>query len=90
MATLVVLGAILLVAYLVSLRLHPMRRCRPCKGTGRHFGAVFKSSHRGCTSCGGNGRRARLGVNLLHRGGLVWGERAPARASAERERNFGR
>lgn len=90
MGTLVVLAAIALVAYLISLRLHPMRRCHACKGSGKHSGALFRSSFRGCTSCGGNGRRARLGVNLFHRGGLVWGEEAPARASAERERHFGR
>jgi DnaJ-class molecular chaperone len=90
MGLLIVIVVIVILGYLVSLRLHPWRRCRACQGTGRHFGTVWKSSHRMCTSCGGNGRRARLGINTFHRHGQVWGERMPIKAAEKRSRNFGR
>jgi len=90
MGTLLAIGGILLLAYLISLHLHPNRKCRPCGGTGRHAGTVFRYSTRQCTSCGGNGRRARLGLHVFHRGGRVWGERKPDEASARRGKNFGR
>jgi hypothetical protein len=90
MGALIVLAIIAAVGYLVSLRLHPWHRCGSCKGTGRQFGAFFKGSHRLCTSCGGNGRRARLGVRTFHGGGQTWGERAPGQATAKRARNLGR
>jgi DnaJ-class molecular chaperone len=47
--------------YLVSLRMHPFRRCHRCAGTGKHFGAFFAYSQRPCRHCGGNGRRPRYG-----------------------------
>lgn len=90
MAVIIGIVAIAVAGYLVSLRLHPMRACRACGGSGRHRGSVYRYSTRGCTSCGGNGRRARLGVNVFHRGGHVWGERAPAETVAKRGRNLGR
>jgi hypothetical protein len=90
MGPLILVGAIFAVGYLLSLRLHPHRRCRACNGTGRHFGSVYRNSHRLCASCGGNGRRARLGIHVFHRGALVWGEGAPARTAERRGRNLGR
>jgi DnaJ-class molecular chaperone len=90
MGTLIVLGIIVVVGYLVSLRLHPLHACRRCGGRGHHRGAVFKYSRRACTSCGGNGRRARLGVRMFHGGRQVWGERVPAAVSEERAKNLGR
>jgi DnaJ-class molecular chaperone len=90
MGTLIVLVIIVVVGYLVSLRLHPWHPCRRCRGRGNHRGAVFKYAGRNCTSCGGNGRRARLGVRVFHGGRQVWGERAPAAASEERGKNLGR
>jgi DnaJ-class molecular chaperone len=90
MGLLVLIAVLAAAGYLISLRLHPWRRCKPCGGTGRAFGSVFKSSHRLCGSCGGNGRRARLGVNLIHGSKQVWGERVAEQAQAKRARNFGR
>jgi hypothetical protein len=90
MGQLLLIAAVATVCYLVSLRLHPWRACRSCKGAGRHKGSVFTYSSRGCTSCGGNGRRARLGVHVFHRRALVWGESKPAEATAKRGQNFGR
>jgi hypothetical protein len=90
MGTLLLIGGVIAAGYLISLRLHPWRVCGPCKGSGRHKGAFYTYATRSCTSCGGNGRRARLGVHVFHRGALTWGERAPAQASAKRGQNFGR
>jgi hypothetical protein len=64
----VTVGALLLLGlggYLVSVRRHPFRPCRRCKGVGRHFGAVFGRAYRPCRWCGGLGRRPRLGARLV-------------------------
>ena len=90
MGVLIIIVVLIGIGYLVSLRRHPWRACRACKGTGRQFGAVWKGSHRLCTSCGGNGRRARRGIDVFHGGGEVWGERSPKDATTRRSRNFGR
>ncbi len=58
-------AAILLVVfggYLVSLRIHPLRKCQVCKMTGRHFGSAFMNSYRRCRRCGGTGCVERLGA----------------------------
>ena len=41
--------------YFVSLRIHPLTKCRLCNGTGRHYGGVYMYAHRRCRKCGGNG-----------------------------------
>jgi hypothetical protein len=54
--------------YLVSLRIHPLRKCPVCKMTGRHFGGVFKGSYRRCRKCDGSGRRDRWGTQVFFGG----------------------
>jgi DnaJ-class molecular chaperone len=61
---LVIIGA----GYLVSLRIHPLRKCPTCKMTGRHFGSVYTQSYRRCGKCAGTGRRDRLGVQIFYGG----------------------
>lgn len=90
MAPLLEIAAVALVCYLISLRLHPWRVCRPCKGSGKHKGSVFSYATRSCTACGGNGKRGRLGVRILHAGGHVWGEKAPNATTARRGQKLGR
>jgi hypothetical protein len=90
MGTLLLIGGAVALSYLVSLRLHPNRGCRRCKSTGKQFGSVYSRTHRQCVACGGNGRRARLGVRVFHPGRANWGERKPDETSARRGRNFGR
>jgi hypothetical protein len=61
------LGALVflgLAGYLVSVRRHPYRRCRHCRGAGKHFGAVFGFAHRPCRWCGGFGRKPRFGARI--------------------------
>jgi hypothetical protein len=48
-----------------SLFLHPLTRCRACKGQSRHRGSLFTGSYRACRKCGGTGRRERSGVGGL-------------------------
>ncbi len=91
MGTLAVLLIIAVVAYLISLRRHPLGRdCRRCGGSGEHRGFIFRYATRACTRCGGRPRRARLGIRVLHGSGPVWGESEPAKAAAARARNHGR
>ena len=68
MAALIVIALIAGAGYLVSLRIHPLRRCPACKMTGRHFGSVYKGSYRRCRACGGTGRKDRLGVKVFFGG----------------------
>jgi DnaJ-class molecular chaperone len=56
---------LVVVGYFISLRLHPLTKCRLCKGTGRHFGSVYTYAQRRCNKCGGNGRVDRLGARLF-------------------------
>jgi DnaJ-class molecular chaperone len=65
MAILIVLILIAGVGYYISLRIHPLTKCKVCNGTGRHFGSVYTSAHRRCRKCGGSGRQDRLGVRLF-------------------------
>jgi len=53
------------VGYFISLRIHPLTKCRLCNGTGRHSGSVYGYAQRRCRKCGGTGRKDRLGVKLL-------------------------
>jgi len=57
-----ILAAIgLLIAYFLSLRVHPRMRHGSCNGTGEHRGAVFTWVHRKCPGCQG-GRIVRWGA----------------------------
>ena len=53
------------VLWVGSLFVHPLTRCRTCKGQARHRGSLFKGSFRACRKCGGTGRRERTGVGAL-------------------------
>jgi hypothetical protein len=64
--TLAAFGGLALVCYLVSLLLHPNRRCRACKGTGRQRGAMFTWGDRLCSTCGGQSRHRRWGAQAFY------------------------
>ena len=57
--------AIIAVSYIVSTRIHPLRRCHTCNMTGRHLGSVYKGSFRRCRTCSGSGRRDRVGTKVF-------------------------
>jgi hypothetical protein len=52
------------VYYAWSLRVHPWRTCRRCKGRGRRD-RVFRYARGGCARCGDRGRLPRLGIRVL-------------------------
>ncbi len=68
MGTLIVIALIAGLGYLVSLRIHPLRRCPVCKMTGRHYGSVYSYGYRRCRACGGTGRKDRLGAKIFFGG----------------------
>lgn len=45
------------VSYVLSLFLHPYTKCGTCKGTARHYGALFTWGFRPCHACSGSGRQ---------------------------------
>ena len=65
MGIIIIIGIIAAVGYYLSLRIHPLTKCRVCNGGGRHFGTVYGYAHRRCRKCGGSGRQDRLGVRLF-------------------------
>ena len=68
MATLIIIALIAGAGYLISLRIHPLKRCPVCKMTGRHFGAIYSYGYRRCRACGGTGRKDRLGAKIFFGG----------------------
>ena len=65
MAILIVISIIAGLGYYLSLRIHPLTKCKVCSGGGRHFGTMYAYAHRRCRKCGGSGRQDRLGVRLF-------------------------
>jgi hypothetical protein len=57
-------GLGMLVAWAVSLLLHPYTGCGSCKGTPRSYGSFATRSFRLCPGCGGTGRRLRVGARI--------------------------
>ena len=65
MAVLIILIVIAAVGYYISLRIHPMTKCKLCNGGGRRFGSVYTYAQRRCRKCGGSGRLDRLGTRVF-------------------------
>jgi DnaJ-class molecular chaperone len=65
---LVLIIVILAVGYLVSLRIHPLRKCPRCNMSGRHFGTFFTGSYRRCRRCQGRGQLDRVGTQVFYGG----------------------
>lgn len=65
MSIVIVIVIIAALGYFISLRIHPLTRCRECNGGGRHYGSVYTYAQRRCRKCGGTGRKDRLGVKLF-------------------------
>ena len=68
MTVVIIIALIVGASYLVSLRIHPLRRCPVRKSTGRHFGSLYTGSYRRCRACGGTGRKDRLGTKVFFGG----------------------
>lgn len=65
MGILILIIIVAVAGYFVSLRIHPLAKCRLCNGTGRHRGNVYSYAQRRCRKCGGSGRRDRLGKRFF-------------------------
>jgi hypothetical protein len=61
----VLIIAIVAVSYVVSTRIHPLRKCPTCNMSGRHFGGVYKGSYRRCRRCAGRGQLDRAGTRVF-------------------------
>jgi hypothetical protein len=61
----VIVIAIIAVSYIVSTRIHPLRKCPRCNMSGRHFGGIYTGSYRRCRRCDGSGRRDRVGTRVF-------------------------
>ena len=70
-ATVILVGAAVLyfVAYLISLWIHPFRKCRRCEGSGKVRDAIFTWGWSRCGRCS-DGLVPRLGT-LLFAGGCT-------------------
>jgi hypothetical protein len=66
MDPLLILAAVLVLGYYVSLWIWPYTDCGRCKGGGRNVGSTRRwFGH--CGKCGGSGRKERLGTRLFRR-----------------------
>jgi hypothetical protein len=68
MGIFIIIGLVAAAGYLISLRIHPLTKCRVCKMTGRHFGGLYSYGYRRCRKCGGTGRADRLGAKIFFGG----------------------
>ena len=59
----VLVGAGLLVWYLLACRIFPYRRCRSCGGSGNKK-SPFGTAYGDCRRCGGTGGKLRFGRHL--------------------------
>ncbi len=65
MGVFIIIGIIAATGYYISLRIHPLTKCKVCGGAGKHHGTVYASAYHRCTKCGGTGRADRLGTRLF-------------------------
>lgn len=65
--TLILIVAVLVVGWLVSLWLHPFTPCWDCKGTPKKWGSIYTRSFDLCRTCEGRGRRMRMGARMFPR-----------------------
>lgn len=66
LTSLVLVGIPAAGAYYLSLRMWPYTRCRRCDGGGRNAGSN-RNRWGPCRSCGGSGKRLRLGAKWVRR-----------------------
>lgn len=64
MEAVIIIGIVAAVGYYLSLRLHPLTKCKSCNG-GRHYGRMYGYAYQRCGKCGGTGRADRLGTRLF-------------------------
>ena len=65
MSVIVLIAVFVVLGYYVSLRIHPLTRCKRCDASTRHYDLVYSDRRHTCPDCGGTGRHERLGVRLF-------------------------
>jgi hypothetical protein len=68
MSVLILIAVVVVLAYYLSLRIHPTTRCKRCDSSRRHYDLVYSDpdkARKGCPGCAGKGRRERLGVRFF-------------------------
>jgi hypothetical protein len=69
MGLILVIAAVIMLAYLWSLKRHPYRSCRHCGGSKNHLDKNWQGAFGRCIWCSRTpGIRIRWGVRLLMRG----------------------
>jgi DnaJ-class molecular chaperone len=68
MTWVVLIVLIVAVGYVISVRLHPLRKCPSCNMSGRHFGSIYSGSYRRCAKCQGRGQLDRVGTKVFFGG----------------------
>lgn len=66
MTVAIIVGLLMLLAWLVSLYVHPFTSCGRCNGSGLNRGSNGKR-YGMCKRCGGSRRKQRVGSRTLHR-----------------------
>lgn len=65
MSIAIIIGIIVAAGYYISLRVHPLTKCKACSGGGRFYGRIYTHAYQRCGKCGGTGRADRLGTRLF-------------------------
>ncbi|HZL75540.1 MAG TPA: hypothetical protein VFB83_09210 [Propionibacteriaceae bacterium] len=65
---LLLLIAVVIGGYAVSVKLNPWVKCSKCDGKRTSQGWVFSQAHHRCPKCGGTGRQVRWGYKVFHFG----------------------
>ena len=64
----IVVLALVIVGYVVSLKLNPYVKCSRCKNSPRKKGLVFGYAHHICSKCQGTGQQPRFGSRVFFGG----------------------
>jgi Zn finger protein HypA/HybF involved in hydrogenase expression len=68
MSVIILIAVVVAFVYYLSLRIHPMTRCKRCNPARRHYDLVYSERARhACPNCHGTGRQKRLGARLFIR-----------------------
>lgn len=83
MTQVILIGAVVLAAYCVSLLKWPFRPCRKCLGKGTNRGSSRKRWGP-CSRCGGSKQVRRIGATAVHR--FFWSVLGSAARERRKER----
>ncbi len=67
MVIIVIIGVIAALGYYVSVKAHPLTKCRVFILNVRDFCYIYTYAHRRCRKCGGTGRKDRVGTRFVNK-----------------------